>query len=42
MTLLLCLSSWRFLRGDATTRAAEPESRMADAEAAAPLGATRL
>ena len=42
MTLLLCLSTWRFLRGDATTRAAEPEPRMADAEAAAPLGATRL
>jgi uncharacterized membrane protein len=42
MTLLTCLSTWRFLRGDATARAAEPESRIADAETAAPLGATRL
>jgi uncharacterized membrane protein len=41
MTLLVCLSIWRFLRGDVTARGAEPESRIAAAEPAAPLGATR-
>jgi len=41
MTLLMCLSIWRFLRGDLTARGAEPESRIAAAEPAAPLGATR-
>jgi hypothetical protein len=42
MTLLMCLSTWRFLRGDATAGAAEPERRVVDAETAAPLGAARL
>ena len=41
ITLLMCLSIWRFLRGDVTARAADPESRIAAAEPAAPLGATR-
>ena len=41
MTLLMCLSIWRFLRGDVTTGTAEPEARVPAAEPTAPLGATR-
>jgi uncharacterized membrane protein len=41
MTLLTCLSIWRFLRGDVTARGAEPESQIGAAERAAPLGAAR-
>jgi|SRR5438552_7790669 len=41
MTLLMCLSIWRFLRGGVTTGTAEPEARVPAAEPTAPLGATR-
>jgi len=41
ITLLMCLSIWRFLRGDQPTRDAPAPSRHVPAEPAAPLGATR-
>jgi uncharacterized membrane protein len=42
VTVLMCLSIWRFLRGgDELPLGAEPESRMASSESVAPLGATR-
>jgi uncharacterized membrane protein len=41
MTLLMCLSIWRFLRGEATRRGAPAESPLSAAEPAAPLGVTR-
>jgi uncharacterized membrane protein len=41
VTALMCLSIWRFLRGGVPAGDAPPESRIAPAEAAAPLGATR-
>jgi uncharacterized membrane protein len=34
ITVLMCLSIWRFLRGDVTARGAPSESRIASAEAA--------
>jgi uncharacterized membrane protein len=39
VTILMCLSVWRFLRGDPAARAAQAD--LARAEAAAPLGAAR-
>jgi len=41
VTILMCLSIWRFLRGDPPARGAPPESRIAHTEPAAPLEATR-
>jgi uncharacterized membrane protein len=38
---LMCLSIWRFLRGEAPAADAPPESRVVPAESATPLGATR-
>jgi uncharacterized membrane protein len=40
ITLIMCLSIWRFLRGAMTPGEAPPESRIAP-EQGAPLGATR-
>lgn len=39
MTILMCLSVWRFLRGDPQARRARAD--LAPSETAAPLGATR-
>ena len=41
MTLIVCLSIWRFLRGDAGARAGSGEESIAAQEAAAPLSASR-
>jgi uncharacterized membrane protein len=41
MTLLVCLSIWRFLRGDAGAPAGPDDESIAAQAAAAPLGASR-
>jgi uncharacterized membrane protein len=41
ITLLMCLSIWRFLRGDISARGAPSESPIPPPEPATPLGATR-
>jgi uncharacterized membrane protein len=40
VTILMCLSIWRFLRGDPVLRAYRADSEMPQGEPAAPLGAT--
>ncbi len=39
VTILMCLSIWRFLRGDPAARAYRPDAEMTHGEPAAPLGA---
>ena len=41
MTILMCLSIWRFLRGDADAREGPAEESMAAPDTAPPLGASR-
>src|ERR1017187_4683380 len=41
MTILMCLSIWRFLRGDLDLREASAAADLARAEPAAPLGTAR-
>ena len=41
MTLIVCLSIWRFLRGDAGARAGPGDESIAAQEASAPLSASR-
>jgi uncharacterized membrane protein len=41
MTVLMCLATWRFLRGDATARGAPAATEIGGPEPSAPLGAAR-